>query len=382
MLKNTPLAGLKVVELARILAGPWAGQTLADLGADVIKIESPPGDDSRTWGPPFIATAGGEDAAYFHACNRGKRSITLDFRNQNDLETARALVANADVVIENFKTGATRAWGLDYASVSASNPGVVYCSITGFGQTGPYASRQGYDFIVQAMSGIMDLTGDPSGDPQKIGVAFADIFAGLYAVIGIQTALMARGRTGKGQHIDIALFDCMTGVLANQAMNFLASGVSPSRLGNVHPNIAPYQTFHAADGQIAIACGNDTQFARLCDLLGVPELIRDPRFTSNSARVKHQAELSRLLSERTSALTRAQLLDALERGGVPAGPINTVADVFADPQFIARQMRIEPDGVPGLRTPVIFSDAELSLTRRAPRLGEHSGEIRLQLERR
>jgi len=382
MLKNAPLTGLKVVELARILAGPWAGQTLADLGADVIKIESPQGDDSRTWGPPFIATPGGETAAYFHACNRGKRSITLDFRNPSDLETARALVANADVVIENFKTGATRAWGLDYTSVSASNPRVVYCSITGFGQTGPYASRPGYDFIVQGMSGIMDLTGDPSGEPQKIGVAFADIVSGLYAVIGIQTALMARGRTGRGQHIDIALFDCMTGVLANQAMNFLASGVSPRRLGNLHPNIAPYQTFHASDGRVAIACGNDAQFARLCDLLDVPELFRDPRFTSNSARVKHQAELSQLLSERTSALTRAQLLDALERGGIPAGPINMVADVFADPQFISRHMRIEPDGIPGLRTPIKFSDGELSLKRRAPDLGEHSEDIRLQLKQR
>jgi crotonobetainyl-CoA:carnitine CoA-transferase CaiB-like acyl-CoA transferase len=379
MLKDPPLTGVNVVELARILAGPWAGQTLADLGADVIKIESAEGDDSRKWGPPFIATPRGENAAYFHACNRGKRSITLDLRNQNDRETARALVAKADVVIENFKTGATREWGLDYTSVSAFNPGVVYCSITGFGQSGPYASRPGYDFVVQGMSGIMDLTGEPSGEPQKIGVAFADIFSGLYAVIAIQAALMARSRTGRGQHIDIALFDCMTAVLANQAMNFLASGVSPRRLGNVHPNIAPYQTFPASDGQITIACGNDAQFARLCDALDVPELLRDPRFESNSARVTHQAELSQRLSERTSTFTRAQLLDALERGGIPAGPINTVADVFADPQFISRNMRIEPDGVPGLRTPINFSDGELSLERRAPDLGEHREDILLQL---
>ncbi|HEY0284276.1 MAG TPA: CaiB/BaiF CoA-transferase family protein [Vicinamibacterales bacterium] len=380
-MKDAPLSGLKVIELARILAGPWAGQTLSDLGADVIKIESPDGDDSRTWGPPFVVTDAGETSAYFHACNRGKRSIALDFRNQQDLETTRTLLSEADVVIENFKVGGLEKYRLDYASVSGFNPRVVYCSITGFGQTGPYGARHGYDFIVQGMSGIMDLTGDPAGEPQKMGVAFADIFAGLYAVIGIQAALALRARTGRGQHIDIALFDCMTGVLANQAMNFLISGASPRRLGNVHPNIAPYQTFPVSDGYITIACGNDGQFGRLCAILGVPELSGDPRFVSNAERVGHREELSELLSQKTGSFTRAGLLEALSAGSVPAGPINTVADVFADPQFIARNMRIDAGGIPGLRTPITFSNSELVLDKRAPDLGQHADEIASELER-
>ena len=380
-MKDAPLNGLKVIELARILAGPWAGQTLSDLGADVIKIESPDGDDARTWGPPFVVTDAGETSAYFHACNRGKRSIALDFRNQQDLETTRTLLREADVVIENFKVGGLEKYGLDYASVSGLNPRVVYCSITGFGQTGPYGGRPGYDFIVQGMSGIMDLTGDPAGEPQKMGVAFADIFAGLYAVIGIQAALALRARTGRGQHIDIALFDCMTGVLANQAMNFLISGASPRRLGNVHPNIAPYQTFPVSDGSITVACGNDGQFGRLCAILGVPELSGDPRFVSNAERVGHREELSELLSQKTASFSRPALLKALSAGSVPAGPINTVADVFADPQFIARNMRVDAGGIPGLRTPITFSDSELVLDKRAPDLGEHSDEIASELER-
>ncbi len=378
---GAPLSGLKVVELARILAGPWLGQTLADLGADVVKIESPEGDDARAWGPPFVRTGEGETSAYFHACNRGKRSIALDFRSPQDLETTRALLASADVVVENFKVGGLEKYGLDYAGVNRLNPRVVYCSITGFGQAGPYASRPGYDFIVQGMSGIMDLTGDPAGEPQKIGVAFADIFAGLYGVIAVQAALALRARTGRGQHIDIALFDCMTGVLANQAMNFLVSGVSPRRLGNVHPNIAPYQTFPVSDGYITIACGNDAQFGRLCAILGVPELTGDPRFVSNAARVGHRDELSDLLSQKTAAFSRDGLLKALDAGKIPAGPINAVADVFADPQFIARKMQIEVCGVPGLRTPIVFSDSALVLDRRAPDLGEHTAEILSEVKR-
>jgi crotonobetainyl-CoA:carnitine CoA-transferase CaiB-like acyl-CoA transferase len=374
-MQNTPLAGLKVIELARILAGPWVGQTLSDLGADVIKVESPEGDDTRKWGPPFIDVEGEKSAAYFHACNRGKQSIIADFRTDEGRELVRKLVADADVVIENFKLGGLDKYGLDYESLKAINPRLIYCSITGFGHTGPYAERAGYDFMIQGMGGIMDLTGEPDREPQKIGVAFADIFTGLYSVIGIQSALIMRERTGKGQHIDMALFDCMSAVLANQAMNYLASGVSPKRMGNAHPNIAPYQTLPVSDGYFIIACGNDGQFAKLTSLLGIGELASDSRFLTNSSRVANRDALTDLLEERTKQWLRDDILAALAKAGVPAGPINTVEDVFADPQFIARQMRIAPDGVPGLRTPIRFSDAELKLDKRSPNLGEHSNDI-------
>jgi crotonobetainyl-CoA:carnitine CoA-transferase CaiB-like acyl-CoA transferase len=374
-MQNTPLAGLKVIELARILAGPWVGQTLSDLGADVIKVESPEGDDTRTWGPPFIEVEGEKSAAYFHACNRGKQSIIADFRSDDGRELVRKLVADADVVIENFKLGGLDKYGLDYESLKAINPRLIYCSITGFGHTGPYAERAGYDFMIQGMGGIMDLTGEPDGQPQKIGVAFADIFTGLYSVIAIQSALIMRERTGKGQHIDMALFDCMSAVLANQAMNYLASGVSPKRMGNAHPNIAPYQTLPVSDGYFIIACGNDGQFAKLTALLGIGEIARDSRFLTNASRDANRDALTAMLEERTTQWLRDDLLAALAKAGVPAGPINTVEDVFADPQFIARQMRIDPDGVPGLRTPIRFSDAELKLDRRSPKLGEHKNDI-------
>jgi crotonobetainyl-CoA:carnitine CoA-transferase CaiB-like acyl-CoA transferase len=374
-MQNTPLAGLKVIELARILAGPWVGQTLSDLGADVIKVESPEGDDTRTWGPPFIEVEGEKSAAYFHACNRGKQSIIADFRSDDGRELVRKLVADADVVIENFKLGGLDKYGLDYESLKAINPRLIYCSITGFGHTGPYAERAGYDFMIQGMGGIMDLTGEPDGQPQKIGVAFADIFTGLYSVIAIQSALIMRERTGKGQHIDMALFDCMSAVLANQAMNYLASGVSPKRMGNAHPNIAPYQTLPVSDGYFIIACGNDGQFAKLTALLGIGEIARDSRFLTNASRVANRDALTAMLEERTTQWLRDDLLAALAKAGVPAGPINTVEDVFADPQFIARQMRIDPDGVPGLRTPIRFSDAELKLDRRSPKLGEHKNDV-------
>ena len=374
-MQNTPLAGLKVIELARILAGPWVGQTLSDLGADVIKVESPEGDDTRKWGPPFIDVEGEKSAAYFHACNRGKRSILADFRSDEGRELVRKLVADADVVIENFKLGGLDKYGLDYESLKAINPRLIYCSITGFGHTGPYAERAGYDFMIQGMGGIMDLTGEPDREPQKIGVAFADIFTGLYSVIGIQSALIMRERTGKGQHIDMSLFDCMSAVLANQAMNYLASGISPKRMGNAHPNIAPYQTLPLSDGYFIIACGNDGQFAKLTALLGIGELASDSRFLSNSSRVANRDMLTALLEERTKQWLRDDLLAAFAKAGVPAGPINTVADVFADPQFIARNMKIDPDGVPGLRTPIRFSDAELKLDKRSPNLGEHSSEV-------
>ncbi|WP_425418467.1 CaiB/BaiF CoA transferase family protein [Oricola indica] len=374
---DAPLNGLRVIELARILAGPWIGQTLADLGADVIKVESPEGDDTRQWGPPFIECDGEKAAAYFHACNRGKRSVTADFRDDDDLDFVRGLAAGADVVIENFKVGGLEKFGLDYGTLSAANPRLVYCSVTGFGQDGPYASRAGYDFLIQGMSGIMDLTGDAAGEPQKIGVAFADIFTGLYGVIAIQAALAGRERTGQGSHIDMALLDCMTGVLANQAMNYLASGVAPHRLGNAHPNIAPYQTFGTADGFAIIAVGNDGQFARLCAVLGVDGAAADRRFATNAARVENRDALTDLLAEKTKAWTRDDLLAALEKAVVPAGPINTVEDVLADPQIVHRGMQIAPGGVPGLRTPISFAGAPAPVSDRpSPKCGEHTDEIR------
>ena len=373
MTNPAPLAGLKVIELARILAGPWAGQTLADLGAEVIKVESPEGDDTRKWGPPFVENPDGtHDAAYFHATNRGKRSVALDFRTPEGQAAVREMIADADVVIENFKVGGLAKYGLDFASLAAINPRLVYCSITGFGQDGPYAHRAGYDFIIQGMSGIMDLTGDPAGEPQKIGVAFADIFTGLYAVIAIQAALAMRERTGRGQHIDMALLDTMTGVLANQAMNYLVSGVSPTRLGNAHPNIAPYAAFPTADGWFILAVGNDGQFRRFCAIVGLDALGEDPRFATNPARVANRAELTKRVTEATQRFHRDDLLALLEAQGVPAGPINTVAQAFADPQVRHRQMAltIEREGgaVPGVRTPIRFSDADLVLDRPAPPL--------------
>jgi crotonobetainyl-CoA:carnitine CoA-transferase CaiB-like acyl-CoA transferase len=375
--KPSPLTGLKIVELARILAGPWAGQVLADLGADVVKIESPAGDDTRTWGPPFIDNPDGtRDAAYFHAANRGKRSIVADFTTPEGQAVVLNLIADADVVIENFKVGGLANYGLDYAALSAINPQLVYCSITGFGQDGPYAPRAGYDFIVQGMSGIMDLTGEPDGAPQKIGVAFADIMTGLYAVIAIQAALAMRERTGRGQQIDMALLDTMTGVLANQAMNWFASGVSPTRVGNAHMNVCPYAVFPTSDGWFILAVGNDGQFRRFCDAMGLPEMRDDPRFATNAGRLAFKDILFAGIEAATSLVPKLDLLARLEAVGVPAGPINTVAQAFDDPQVIARGMAIDvvrPDGssVPGLRTPIRFSDADLATGRAAPMLPRH-----------
>ena len=379
---NAPLKDLKVVELARVLAGPWIGQTLADLGADVIKVESPDGDETRYWGPPSIETGGETTAAYFHACNRGKRSIVADFSTPEGRRIVVELARSADILIENFKAGGLQKYGLDYSSLSAINPRLIYCSVTGFGQTGPYAARAGYDFMIQGLSGIMDLTGDPAGEPQKMGVAFADIFTGLYGVIAIEAALLARAQTGRGQHIDMALFDCMTGVLANQAMNFLASGVSPTRMGNIHPNIAPYQTFPVRDGRIIIAVGNDSQFLKLCQVLGLENIASTAEFADNARRVANRLELAAHLTNATKSWPRDALLGALEAAGVPAGPINSVADVFNDPQFQFRKMRINPDGVPGLRTPIVMSESDLKLDLRAPGLGEHSEEILRELAER
>jgi crotonobetainyl-CoA:carnitine CoA-transferase CaiB-like acyl-CoA transferase len=369
------LDGLQVLELARVLAGPTTGQTLADLGADVIKVESPEGDETRRWGPPFIDTEGEQAAAYFHSCNRGKRSIVADFATERGREIVRRLAARADVVIENFKVGGLAKFGLDYESLSALNPRLVYCSVTGFGQTGPYAKRAGYDFLIQGMSGIMSITGEPEGSPQKAGVAIADLFTGLYGVIAIEAALIQRERSGRGQHLDLALFDSMSAMLANQAMNYLASGKSPKRMGNAHVNLAPYQTLPVEDGWLIVAVGNDGQFARLCGVLGLEALARDERFATNPGRVVNRDALDSELRPRTSAWKRDALLAALEAVTVPAGPINTIADLFADPQFKARDMKIAPQGTPGVRTPIVMSESPLTLARRSPKLGEHTAEI-------
>lgn len=365
----TPLAGLKVVELARILAGPWAGQLLADLGANVIKVESPDGDDTRRWGPPFIDHGGETSAAYFHGCNRGKKSVALDFRTPDGKAALLKLLADADIVIENFKVGGLAKYGLDYESLRETHPKLIYCSITGFGQDGPYASRAGYDYIIQGMSGLMSVTGDPDGQPQKVGVAVTDIFTGLYASNAILAAMHQRGQTGRGQHIDLALLDVAVATTANQAMNYLATGVSPQMLGNAHPNIVPYQVFDCADGHVIIAVGNDGQFRKFCTVLGL-DIAQDPRFATNPARLEHRAVLVPLLAEKTRGFTKAALLAACDAHGVPAGPINTFEDVFADPQVIARGLKLDLDGAPSVRPPMRFSDAELALDRPAPTLGQ------------
>lgn len=377
---RAPLAGLRVIEMARILAGPWIGQTLADLGADVIKVESPAGDDTRKWGPPFIDVEGESTAAYFHCCNRGKRSIALDFKTDAGRETLEKLIASCDVLIENFKVGGLAKHGLDFDAVHARYPSIVYCSVTGFGQTGPYAQRAGYDFLVQGMSGIMSVTGEPDGPPQKMGVAFSDIFTALYGVIGIQAAMMERERTGRGQHIDLSLYDSIVGVMANQAVNQLIGNQTPTRLGNAHPNIVPYQVFACVDGHIVVAVGNDGQFQRFCEVLGEPELAADPAFSTNPARVKHRDTLIPVLAELVSRWPKGELLAAMEAAVVPGAPINTLADVFIDPQIRSRGMQIEPQGVPGVRTPLVFSESNLDLGRRSPNLGEHTDQILRELE--
>ena len=370
-----PLAGLRVLELARILAGPWIGQTLADLGADVIKVEAPEGDDTRKWGPPFIEHDGDRSAAYFHGCNRGKKSVTADFRTEEGRAVVLDLASRADVLIENFKVGGLAKYGLDYDSLAAINPGLVYCSITGFGQTGPYAARAGYDFLIQGMSGLMSITGEPDGQPMKVGVAVTDIFTGLYGVIGIQAALAQRASTGRGQHIDLSLLDSATAILANQAMNFLATGTVPGRLGNGHPNIVPYQVFPVSDGFIIIATGNDRQYVALCNVIGRPELSDDPKFKTNSDRVANRDALVPLLSEATAAFGKQDLLSRLDAVSVPAGPINTIDDVFADPQVIDRGMEIHPGGIPGVRSPWVFSDSDLSIEDPAPALGANNQDL-------
>ena len=384
---KAPLAGLKVVELARILAGPWIGQTLSDLGADVIKVEAPEGDDTRRWGPPFVQRGDGEmEAAYFHCCNRGKRSVVADFGTPEGQEFVRALAQGADVLIENFKVGGLKKFGLDYPTLHALNPSLVYCSVTGFGQRGPKSNHAGYDLMIQGMSGIMDLTGDPDGPPQRIGVAFADIFTGTYGVIAIQAALAQREHTGLGQHVDMALLDTMVGVLANQATNYLVSGTVPHRMGNAHPNIVPYQAFEVRDGHVIVAVGNDRQFRQFCTVIKRPELSSDSRYLTNADRVGNRQTLIEAIGVALRDFTRAELIPALEARGVPCGPINSVAEAFAEPQVIARGMRVSlaapdtPEGtIPSVRTPIVFSDAELALQRPSPRLGQHTAEVKKEI---
>ena len=372
-----PLAGVRVLELARILAGPWAGQLLADLGAEVIKVERPgAGDDTRAWGPPFMTGADGENlgAAYFHSTNRGKKSVTLDFETAEGQEAIRALALRTDVVIENFKVGGLAKYGLDYESLAKVNPRLVYCSVTGFGQDGPYAPRAGYDYLVQGMGGLMDLTGAPDGEPQKVGVAFADIFTGLYATVGILAALRRRETTGLGGRVDMALLDTQVSVLANQAMNYLASGTVPHRMGNAHPNIVPYQVFPSSDGHLIVAVGNDGQFARFCTAIGAGELALDPRHHTNAGRVADRDELTAAIAAATATFTRDDLLARLEKAGVPAGPINDVAQVFADPQVQHRGMKAmlkEAGGgeVPSVASPIVLDGKRMVAAKASPRLG-------------
>lgn len=385
-----PLDGIKVLELARVLAGPWAGQILSDLGADVIKIERPgQGDETRTWGPPYVEGENGENlsAAYYHAINRGKRSVLADFNNKDDVALVLSLIKEADVVIENYKVGDLKKFGLDYESVRKLNPKLVYCSVTGFGQDGPYASRPGYDLIIQAMGGIMDITGEPEREPMRTGVAYVDVFTGTYSAVAIQAALLARTKTGEGQHIDMSLMDVQVSVLANQALNYLVSGKAPRRMGNAHPNVVPYQAFETSDGYMIIAVGNDGQFKNFCNVLGLPDVRDDPRYATNGERNKNRATLIPALMEKTRTRTREDLLAALEKAGVPAGPIRSIDEVFADPQVQAREMRNDlPDdaakggSIPGVRAPIKMSATPLHYDRPSPRHGAHTDEVRSALQ--
>jgi crotonobetainyl-CoA:carnitine CoA-transferase CaiB-like acyl-CoA transferase len=364
-----PLKGLRVIELARILAGPWAGQTLADLGAEVIKIESKTGDDTRTWGPPFINTGEETNAAYYHSCNRGKQSVSLDFKDKNDLLKLKNLIATADILIENFKVGGLDKYGLGYKTLLNNHPSLIYCSITGFGQTGPYAKRAGYDFLMQGMSGLMSITGEPDSQPQKVGVAVTDIFTGLYAVVAIQAALRSRDTTGLGQHIDLSLLDVATATTANQAMNYLATGTPPNRRGNNHPNIVPYCAVSTSDGYIILAVGNDEQFKNFNKIFNV-EWYKNDKFKTNPTRLENRDELLNLIEEKTINFSSNDLLIECEKYGVPAGPINTLEDVFNDPQILHRGMKINLDGVPSVKNPIIFSDMEMSYDSPSPNLGD------------
>ena len=387
---NQSLSHVTVLDLSRILAGPWAGQLLADLGAEVIKIERPgTGDDTRSFGPPFVRDAAGRDSAgadavYYLCANRNKKSVTLDISTPEGQRIVRELASTSDIVLENFKAGGLAAYGLDYESLHAVNPRLIYCSITGFGQTGPYAARAGYDFLIQGMGGLMSVTGrgagEPGAGPQKAGVAVADILTGLYATVGILAALRHRELTGVGQHIDVALLDVQVACLANQALNYLNGGGVPERLGNAHPNIVPYQDFPTSDGYIIIAVGNDAQFARLCTVAELPELAADARFSSNQRRVEHRAALIETLCAATRLRPTARWIVDLERVGVPCGPINAIDAVFADPQVRARDMQVDlPHPLAGevslVANPLRLSETPVSYRSAPPLLGADTREV-------
>jgi crotonobetainyl-CoA:carnitine CoA-transferase CaiB-like acyl-CoA transferase len=382
-----PLTNIRVLDLTRVLAGPWATQLLADFGAEVIKIEKPgEGDDTRGWGPPFVKNSDGSrgDAAYFVSANRGKWSVCIDMATPEGQKLIQQLAAKSDVVIENFKVGGLKKHGLDYESLKAHNPKLIYCSITGFGQNGPFAQRAGYDFMIQGMAGIMSITGQPDGtpgaEPMKVGVAFADIFTGLYAVIGMIGALYHRERTGEGQYIDMALLDSQVAVLANQALNYLVGGKAPTRLGNAHPNIVPYQTFATQDGYIIMAVGTDRQFKEFCAIIGVPRVAEDERFRTNRGRVENRKDLIPLLIEPMKARTTGDWVAAFEAAAVPCGPINTIDQVFANEQVLARGLQIgltRDDGVqvPGVANPIQFSGTPIEYDKAAPRLGDGTERV-------
>ena len=371
-----PLKGIRVLDLTRVLAGPWATQMLADFGAEVIKIEKPgEGDDTRGWGPPFVKNADGSDgdAAYFQSANRGKQSVCIDMAKPEGAQLIKDLAAKSDILVENFKVGGLKKYGLDYETLKVINPKLIYCSITGFGQTGPYANRAGYDFMIQGMAGVMSITGEPDGQPMKMGVAFSDVFAGLHAVIGIQAALFHRERTGLGQYIDISLLDSQVSVLANQALNYLVGGKVPQRLGNAHPNIVPYQTFETADGHIILAVGNDRQYAEYCKIIGAPELAMEP-YVTNRGRVENRNTLIPLLVPLMKQRNTDTWVEAFETAAVPCGPINTIDQVFANDQVLARGMQIgltREDGmqVPGVANPIVFGETPLQYESPSPLLG-------------
>lgn len=383
-----PLSGVRVLDLSRVLAGPWATQTLADLGAEVIKIERPgAGDDTRLWGPPFITKADGSrgDAAYFLCANRGKKSVAVDIATPEGAAAVRELARTCDVVVENFKTGGLRKYGLDYAGLSAVNPKLVYCSITGFGQSGPDAHRAGYDYMIQAMGGLMSITGQPDGapgaEPMKVGVAVVDLFTGLYASNAIMAGLLHARATGEGQHIDIALFDVQAAMLANQATNYFVSGQAPTRMGNAHPNLAPYQPFPCSDGMVVIAVGNDGQFRSLCAALEIEAMGMEPRFATNAQRIAHRGELTALLSDRTARHGMKALMAMLEAAGVPCGPVNSIDQVFEEPQAIHRGLVVEQtrDDLEGVvktvASPIRMSRTPVVYDRAPPALGEHTDEV-------
>ncbi len=379
-----PLVGIRVLDLSRILAGPWASQMLADLGAEVIKIERPGGgDDTRGWGPPYMPDVDGNpttESAYFHSANRGKHSVCIDMSRDEGQQLIRQLAAHCDVLIENFKVGGLQKYDLDYASLKAVNPRLVYCSITGFGQTGPYASRAGYDFMIQAMGGMMSVTGEADGQPMKIGVALADVLTGLYAANAIQAALIHQRSTGQGQYIDMALLDVQVATLANQAMNYLASGINPQRLGNAHPNIVPYQAFQTSDGHIILAIGNDAQFGRFCELAGRADLAADERFRKNSDRVKYRDDLVPQVVDIMCQKSSAGWLEALNERGIPCGPINNIDQVFDDPQVNSRGLQLElahplAGKVASVANPIRLSQSKIEYERAPPTLGQDTDAV-------